>query len=250
MNKPALLVVMGDTHFGGFTAVSPPEVQTDSGQVVKGNKIQAAMYALWLQDFQNIKKRLTGKRLIVVHMGDVIEGEHHDALAHLPDVKDQESLAVVMLTPWRNLSDKFYMIKGTEAHAGGQHMSERRIAHELAATSLDFHLPLDVDGTLCDFAHHSSGTARTIGLQIIEDCISDGQPIPRYVFRAHRHVIVDSGEHWPLMRVMTIPAWQLRTSYGWKVAPNKRAALGMVVMEHGQIEVIRHTPKPDPIRRA
>lgn len=248
--KPALGVILGDTHIGGFTAVSPPEVQTDSGQVVKSNAAQAWLYALWLQEYQNIKKRAVGHRVIVVHVGDVIEGEHHDALAHLPDVKDQESLAVVMLTPLRNLADKFYIVRGTEAHAANQHMSERRIANELAATSLDFHLRLDIDGCLCDFAHHSTGTPRTIGLQVVEDCISDGQPIPRFIFRGHRHYITDSGATWPNMRVMTLPSWQLRTSYGWKIAPNKRASIGLVLIENGELEVRRYAPKADPIRKA
>ena len=245
-----LLAVLADTHLGGFSAVAPPEIQTDAGQIVKSNGAQAWLYALWLQDFKLVRERAKGRRLVVVHVGDVIEGEHHDALAHLPDVKDQESLAVVMLTPWRNLADKFYIIRGTEAHAGNQHMSERRIARELAVTALDFHLRLEVDGLLCDFAHHSTGTPCTIGLQILEDCARDGQPVPRYVFRGHRHYIYDSGDTWPAMRVMTLPAWQLRTSYGWKISPNKRADLGLVMVDNGKIEIVRHSPRPDPIRKA
>jgi hypothetical protein len=249
MTPHPLAVIISDTHFGGFTAVSPPEVQTHDGNIVRSNGAQAWMYSLWLQDFKAVKERAKGRRVIVIHDGDIIEGEHHDALAHLPDVQDQEALAVSMLTPWRNLADKFYLIKGTEAHAGNQHMSERRIARELAATALDFHLRLDV-GVLCDFAHHSTGTPRTIGLQVLEDCARDNLPVPRYVFRGHRHNIVDSGDTWPQMRVLTLPSWQLRTSYGWKIAPNKRADIGLVILDQGQIEIIRHSPRPDPIRRA
>ena len=246
----AIVVILSDTHFGGFTAVSPPEVQTDGGQIVRGNAAQAWLYAIWMQEYATIKKRAAGRRVIVVHCGDVIEGEHHDALAHLPDVKDQEALAVTMLTPWRNLAEKFYIVKGTEAHAANQHMSERRIARELSATALDFHLRLDVDGALCDFAHHSTGTPRTIGLQVVEDCISDGQPIPKFIFRGHRHFITDSGDTWPNMRVLTLPSWQLRTSYGWKISPNKRASIGLVLIDDSKLELRRYAPKADPIRKA
>jgi hypothetical protein len=107
-----------------------------------------------------------------------------------------------------------------------------------------------VDGVLCDFAHHSTGTPRTIGLQVMEDCIRDSQPIPRYIFRGHRHYIVDSGNTWPTMRVLTLPSWQLRTSYGWKIAPNRRADIGLVLIEKGELEIVRHNPKADPIRSA
>jgi hypothetical protein len=107
MPKPALLVILSDTHIGGFTSVAPPEVQIEAGQIIKSNAAQAWLYGLWLEDFQAVKKRAAGCRVIVVHDGDVIEGEHHEVLAHLPDIKDQETLAVTMLTPWRNLADKF-----------------------------------------------------------------------------------------------------------------------------------------------
>lgn len=250
MSKPPLTVILSDTHFGGFTAVSPDEVATEAGQVVKSNRAQRWLHGLWQGALKNVKQRAVGKRLIVVHCGDVIEGEHHDALAHLPDVKDQEALAVTMLQPWRTAADKFYMLRGTEAHAGHEHMSERRIARELAATSLDFHLRLDVGGTLLDFAHHSTGTPRTIGLQVLEDCTRDGQPIPRYVMRGHRHQIADSGATWPHMRVLTLPSWQLRTSYGWKVAPNKRADVGYVIVDNGELHIERHAPEASPIRKA
>lgn len=245
MPNPLTLIIY-DTHIGGFTALAPAEFKTESGQVVKFHWTQEWLYDCFCADIAQIKKRLRGRRLIVVHGGDVIDGRHHENIDALPDLKDQEDMAVQILTPLRNMADKFFICKGTEAHSGPLSQSERRIAKELAA-KIGYRFALDIGCGLLDVAHHPNGNLVKIKNDVLEDCARDGTPVPRWIIRGHNHKVQDSGETWPKIRVVIAPAWQFKTAHGWKVATNTRAHVGMIKIDDGRLEIIRHEPKADKV---
>lgn len=245
MPDPFVLII-SDTHIGGFTALAPAEFKTESGQIVKFDWRQEWLHDCFCADVAQIKKRLRGRRLVVVHAGDVVDGRHHENIDALPDLQDQEAMAVQILTPLRNMADKFFICKGTEVHSGPLAQSERRIAKELAA-KIGYRFSLDTGYGILDVAHHPGGGLLKIKNDILENCTALGTPLPRFVVRGHAHTIDDSGEKWSNIRVVLAPCWQFKTGHGWRVAPNKRANVGMITIDEGRLEIIRHEPKADKV---
>ena len=253
--KPAIIAIVSDTHIGSTTALCLPEWSYDSGNIDEnGEKIEASykaskeqnwIYDNWL-DFWAYVKKLAGKeyRIIAVHVGDVVEGDHHHTTQAIPNVEDQESLAVEILRPVANF-DGLYIIRGTSAHAGDMARSEVRVAKELGAKQCVFELLLSVNGIVMDFAHHGrvgrrdwTSAAAGIAAEAALEAAKSGTKPPRYVFRGHNHLVDDSGEKMPGTRAIALPSWQLRTEYGYRVSPGKRSDIGgVIVMPDGSLDL-------------
>jgi len=253
--KPAIVAIVSDTHIGSTTALCLPEWSWDSGVVdqhgeqirgsYKFSREQEWIYNNWI-DYWSYVKRLAGKkyRIITVHVGDVVDGDHHQTVQAIPNIEDQESLAVEILKPIANMGD-MYFIRGTGAHAGELSRSEVRVAKELGAKMCVWELILSVNNILIDFAHHgraggrlwTSAGAGSATESVVEAAVGN-RKLPRYVFRGHNHIIDDSGEKNPTTRYMSLPSWQLRTEYGYKVSPGTRSDIGgVIVLPDGSLDL-------------
>ena len=243
-----ITAVIADTHIGSFTALAPPEFETDDGLAVKATKAQTWLYECW-GEYWTYVYSLTKKnkaRLVVIHLGDIIDGDHHATVQAMPNVVDQENMAYDLLESIAIKADRFYVMRGTEAHAGDAAGNEVRIASRLGAEVMYEGL-LNIDGTLLDVAHHgragkrpwtSGAAAMATEAQIT--ALQMGQPVPRYVLRGHNHTIDDSGAKLANTRAIALPAWQLRTAYGYKVAPGTRSDIGgLIMLPDGSLDLSR-----------
>jgi hypothetical protein len=253
--KPAIVAIVSDTHIGSTTALCLPEWSWDTGVIDQnGSPIQGSykysreqgwIYENWL-DFWGYVKKLAGNkyRVITVHVGDVIEGDHHQTVQAIPNVEDQESLAVEMLLPIVNMGD-MYFIRGTSAHAGDMARSEVRIAKKLGARQCVFELLLSVNNIVLDFAHHGragrrdwTSSAAGMATEAVMDAAKANRQIPRYVFRGHNHIVDDSGEKLPGTRAIALPSWQLRTEFGYRASAGKRSDIGgVIIMPDGSLDL-------------
>lgn len=262
--KKTITAIVTDTHIGGTTALCLPEWSWDTGEMnekgepirgsYKASRAQLWILESWLDYWEHVKK-LAGKeyRIITVHVGDVVDGDHHQTLQAIPNVEDQEALAIEVMKPVANLGP-LYFIRGTGAHSGEMSRSEVRIAKELGAKSCTWELLLSVDGVLMDFAHHGragrrdwTSSAASMATEAVMDAAKDGRQIPRYVFRGHNHIIDDSGEKVPGTRAVALPSWQLRTEYGYKASPGRRSDIGgLIVLPDGSLDTsrMRYTAAP------
>lgn len=246
MNKPGTIVlVVSDTHIGGTTALSLPKFTTDEGQEITATKAQEWLYSNWQDLLEYTKQRagIVGRkrthRLVLVHLGDVVDGLHHGTPQALPNLTDQEVMACDLLRPLVALADGgYYQIRGTEAHAGAAGQSEVRIAKELGARACEWELDLDVDGVLYNLAHHGRAggrdwTSSTAGVaaELILDRAITGRAIPQFVLRGHRHTIDDSGGKLATTRAISCPAWQLKTAFAHKVAAGRRSDIGGLLFD-------------------
>lgn len=250
--KPILALVIADTHYNDFGAVSAPRLAVEGGKRwIDASWIQSWLYDLWLGDVEYVKQRAVGKDLVVIHLGDGVEGDHQDAITHVMDTNDQVRNFVDFYKPVVNLAVETWWTYGTPEHAGPDARYEKQICQELGIRNHDYHFRLNLgDDRILDIAHQGPASSEAMIKKAIEDCTKDRTPLPRYVARGHRHVIVDSGEKYPMIRAFTCPCWQLRTGYGWKVASLSRSDLGMVLIEGEHVEFRRHIPQPAPVRDA
>lgn len=254
-----ILAIIGDTQIGSSTALAPPQFTIHNNdpretQLVRHNELQKWLWDCWteywgyVRELAGCKGRHRKHRIVVVHMGDVIDGNHHGTRQIIQDVGDQLLVAKDVLTPIRDMADVFYGIIGTETHDGPAGADAIAIYRDLDVTEYGQHLMLEVDGKLHDFAHHGrvgrrpwTSAAASIGVEVMLDCGLSGLPCPDYIWRAHNHVIDDSGDRLEGTRVICLPSWQLKTAFANRVSANRRRSdIGGYIVNGGLIDNTRN----------
>lgn len=261
--RGSILVVISDTHFGSTLSVAPPKYvlhnrNTLEEQVVVANKVQNWLYNNWLDFWEYVKFRQGRKRrLIVVHCGDVVESVHHQSTQLVAEVEDQINIALELLEPIRNRANAFYGVLGTPTHSGVDGSTEARIYKEL---DIDFGntITLDIDGQIHHFFHHGRASSRPwtssaagLAAEVIIDFAQQGLPLPNFIWTGHRHKVGDSGIQNKGTRAISLPAWQLKTSYAWKVASSTaRSDIGGAIVVDGvpDFSKMRYMGQPDKVR--
>lgn len=259
----AVIAIISDTHIGGLTSLSLHEWPCDTGEVHEdGTPImqlytatlaQDWIYQNWI-DFWKHVETLAGKkhRVIAIHCGDIIEGNHHHTVQAMPNVGDQVAMAIEILKPIANLCSKtkgtLWFIRGTEAHAGDGAQSEVGIASALGC-KCTWEGIFDIDGTIIDVAHHGrsgrrdwTSAAAGMAVEAIQDAVTDKPPrvSPTYVFRGHNHICDDSGTKIAGTRAISLPSWTLRGSFGYRASPSKRSDIGgVIVLPDGSLDMSR-----------
>jgi hypothetical protein len=122
---------------------------------------------------------------------------------------------------------------------------------------------MEINGVLIDATHHTSmggmpwteqNAANRLAATVMMEYCRRGEKVPDLVFRSHVHRHADSFKAYPT-RAVILPAWQLSTGYGHKVAPNRLPDIGggiTVIYPDGtyEHENILYKPDPPPIWRA
>ena len=258
-----VLAIISDTHIGSTTGLATPtyNIQTrdpNETQEVQANVLQRWLWECWTDFWAYVREKQgkgkNAKRLIVVHLGDILDGEHHGSKQIIPEVADQMTLAYQILEPIVHRANAFFGILGTPTHAGIDHSHEAKLYRELGAQDYGQQLTLDIDGTAFDFAHHGRAGGRpwtsagaNVATEVAIDYATRGKPLPNYIIRGHRHVIDDSGLKIPGTRAISLPAWQLRTSYGHRVSPTVRSDIGGLIFVDGVLDdtKMRYKGQPD-----
>jgi hypothetical protein len=269
-----IIIAVSDLHIGSHSGLSKLEgIKLDNGSPQLPSKLQEYTWNCW-QHFWNefvIKesKGVKKKDITVVFNGDVIDGNHHNAVDIVPNVGIQERAAIEILKP---ITEKYrsFMVRGTEAHGGIGEQSTESISRQLK-TELDeignnsvWQLWLDVDGVIFQFAHHigttssaayeTSAPMRELVAGMVEST-QWNQVLPDVFVRSHRHRYIPvsipcSGDR--DIQLIVTPAWQLRTPYVEKIDRMRLPHIGGVIfkVEDGKCQIVKkiyEMPKPEPI---
>lgn len=96
-----VLAIISDTHIGSTTGLATPtyNIQTrdpNETQEVQANVLQRWLWECWTDFWAYVREKQgkgkNAKRLIVVHLGDVIDNVHHSSTQVIPEVGDQMTL--------------------------------------------------------------------------------------------------------------------------------------------------------------
>ena len=253
MAAKTIVSIIGDLHIGGNTAIAPPQFTINTRdnaeeQVIQSNRLQSWLWECWRDYWDYVRVIAGGKRrkhrLVIVCMGDVIDGNHHDTPQIIQEVNDQIKLAIDILGDIRDSADMFYGIIGTGTHVGAAGSVESNIYQAIDATDYGNQFALEIDGLVHDFSHHGragrrpwTSAAAGLGAEIMLDYIAQGLRPPDYIWRGHNHIIDDSGNKLPGTRVICTPSWQLKTEYGWRVSTNTvRSDIGGYIMDGSRLD--------------
>lgn len=232
------IIVIGDTHIGCRYGLCPdsPIVLDGGVQYVPSNP-QKLIWSWWREFHEEWVPRVTrGEPYIVVHMGDAIEGIHHGAVTQVShNIADQTKMARLVLAPIVEKAQAFYMLRGTEAHAGPSAQQEELLGVSLGAAKDNdgFYtrqeLWLQVGSILAHFAHcigtTSSGFYETTAVmkELVESYLERGrwgERVPSVIARAHRHRQCEvrmASEHGYCIAFVN-PGWQLPTPWLYRQA--------------------------------
>lgn len=228
------IAVVADLHTNCTVGLCPPVVQLDDGGTYHASKAQQAIYDDWGQYWQEAKRRKRGKLYAVID-GDLCDLNRHDGVGLITHNRaDIVRMALTVLEPVADVSDRIFIIRGTEAHVGEHAYLEELIAREIGATPDEeagtftwWWLPLDTDGLLIDIAHHPETGGNmpqtedaAVGRNsfiIRARCLEHGLRVPDIAIRAHKHQINDSGAKTKKPLVLWTPSWQLTTNYGYRL---------------------------------
>jgi predicted phosphodiesterase len=198
-----------------------------------------------------------GKRLVVVHNGDAIEGVHHGSTQVVTQNKGEQAeihteLMDIFLRRVkfsRKNGDRLYYVSGTETHVGDK---EQGIAKDLSAEKnpdggrIFDHLELNINGRLVWFVHHGMGRGggpnegnalRNWLRDVYWDCKKVNAQPPDMVISGHTHTptwnayIARDENKFHMIHGVICPSWQAKTRFAYKVAPVERNEIGAAFVE-------------------
>ena len=254
------LIIISDLHINSTVALSSDETGLDDGGIYHCSKSQK-----WLsncfQDFLTTVKSLDGDKIFVLN-GDIIDlNKHskHQLITSNISVAIDHASDLLEFTI-KDLANKIYIVRGTEAHVGSVAEYEDLVARRLNAerddygSSTHWSLLLDVNGVVFDIAHHGvvgqkqwtrTHPLDSLAANTIIEATKNNSILPNVIIRSHLHTHADTHDNYPV-RVIQTPAWQLATSFSYRIGAGIADIGGLIFRcDNGNYELIKKLYKPE-----
>ena len=258
-----LLCVLSDMHTGSSTALFPRNGYRAEGREenpVLPNDRQLEIHATFFRLMAEVAAARKGRRLIIVNLGDAVDGIHHNSIQEsLFKTKDQAGAQIQLMTEFmkkagfnKRAGDELYYVRGTEVHTGD---AEDPIAQELGAVKADSGLYVheimekNINGLNHLFLHH--GKARGQGVNegnALRNWLRDMRvnrardkltPVD-VVWSGHTHGHMYGNHvermpdgHFHILHGIICPSWQAKTRYAYNKVPSAVNSVGGVFAKIG-----------------
>lgn len=265
--KPVVIGVVSDLHAGSTVGLCPDEgLPLDDGGRFHPSKAQRWLWQSWLEFWERIARLVSDLQaeLWLQVNGDLVDGDHHGTaqiVARTLNVQEICALKVLEL-PLSLEPAHIFVTRGTSAHAGKLSSDEEKIARKIGAEQEPdtenhswWRVLLEANGTLIDFQHHgrrgyrpwTRGNAVNMLAAEVVNQWATAERMPDLAIRSHVHICADSYDNFPV-RVITTPAWQLKTEYIHKIAPESLSSVGglaIICQPEGGYEVRKYIFRPE-----
>lgn len=270
MDQDAIITHICDTHSGGSTALFPNRFWQFEHNNHTPTDRQKKMFAHWAQCAEEVKRARKGRRLILVHNGDAIDGVHHSTLQIVTRMKNEQIDIHLDLmdyfmqkVDWNDDTDQLFYVLGTEVHT--EHY-ENIIGHDLGAVQTQDglyvfdELRMEVNGKRLLFVHHGpnpgkghlkGNAVRNWLKRMVFEKIAEGDYyLPHYVFTGHFHdpyweaYTAKFGNKYHRVECLTGASWQWKTRYSLRAAPVTKNKIGLQY-----VMITREGLISDPIER-
>jgi len=266
--RHTVVAVVSDLHCGSTLGMVPPEgVRLDDGGTYEPSKVQQWLWTCW-EDFWGEVRTLKQQhkaQLYTIFNGDFFDGDHHrttQIVSANPETQDYIADRVYSVPRALKAAEQF-MIRGTEAHVGASGAVEESFArrHRMTRNPEDeawswWHLEMEINGILVEAQHHGkmgqlpwtkSNAVMQQAAHVFMERATRGVRHPDVSFRSHMHRWADSYKAQPTRLIQT-PAWQMKTAFAHKVAPNSPPDIGGIVMHippNGKYTIEEHLYVPE-----
>lgn len=248
MPEKTIILWLADMHSGSPVSLYPDEVLHLMNGPRGPSLWQRTIYQHWREILEYVAlMRQDADRLVVINMGDAVEGMHHDSKEVISSyLTDHTLIHETLMRECKAVTeyDTLYYVNGTPSHAGE---NEYDLATVLMAEKYrpnEFTHPLlkkTVYGKLIYAAHHGpaagKGQARGNALRNYLKTLDyqarmTGQRVPDMVVVADKHdhipeVITTQDGH--KMRGYILPSMKLLDGYMYKVNPFAFSNIGAMV---------------------
>jgi len=258
-----LLAVLSDMHTGSSTALFPRNGYKGEGTEdnhVSPNERQVEIHHTFVRFAGEVAKARKGKRLIVVNLGDAVDGNHHGSLQEsLFKTKDQCDAHVMLMTDFmkrvgfdKKKCDELYYVRGTEVHVGE---TENDMARELGAVKAETGLfvnevlEMNINGLNHLFLHHGKARGRGVNegnalrnylRDTRDEREKDGLSRVDVMWSGHTHGhIYEShikripGGNYHVAHGIICPSWQAKTRFAYGKVPSAVNSVGGVYVKIG-----------------
>ena len=238
-----LLAIASDFHSGSTVALMPPQLELAEGLTVIPNELQRWFWACYQDALIWLDRMTAGAPMGLVLNGDLIEGDHHRTDQIIGrNLSDHIACAEATLRPLTKRASRLFLTRGTECHVGDSEAALGKILGAEKNPETGRHafdrLTLDICGVRLVARHHITTTSRPwlesngLGAELGSEqlnAVRNGEPMPRILCCAHRHVggHVVSGDGLCLVT----PAWQGLTRHGHRVVPSSRCRPGLYLLD-------------------
>lgn len=231
------IILISDIHAGCQFGLSPPMVKLDGGGIYRYSPLQKKMWQWWNIFWNKWVPMVTkNEPFALINIGDSIDGRHHSTTTQISqNIKDQVNIAYEILSPVVSKAQKYFHIRGTEAHSGmgGEH--SEILAQRLGAVPNDngnyarWELWLNMGAARIHACHHIGGTSSSsyestqVYKETVESLVESGRwgdEPPNVIVRGHRHRQFEtriSGKHGYVISLV-VPGWQLKTPFTYRLA--------------------------------
>lgn len=248
--KDVIFACIADLHSGGSTALFPPDIRFFKHGNHTPFTIQKEMFDHWIECAKALRVARRGKKLIIVHDGDAVDGNHHGTpqlVTVLPEEQIKlhiELMQAFMAECAYKAGDDLYYVTGTETHVDDTEDEIGRClqANPNGAVHAFDELRIEVNGRQIWFAHHGPSTGRGANQgnslrnwlrDIFVECMQENLTPPDFVVFGHNHKPyytpysgrIDGNYH--IVHGMITPSWQSKTRYAYRVAPLQKNKIGM-----------------------
>lgn len=265
-----VMAVVSDLHCGSTVGLHPDTpTALDDGGSYQPTPAQRWLWDRWLLFWADVKAAATGAQLTVLVNGDHLDGDHHGTtqiVSRNPLV--QADIALRCWDPILALNpDHVVLVRGTEAHVGQSASGEEGLAKALASRGAPilrtptgqyswWHFVGELGPCRVSATHHGrigqrpwtkGSVSSNLAATIFYEHAVRGERHPDLALRSHYHRTADSGDSHPV-RVIQTPAWQLASSFAFKVAAESLADLGGLLVRATETEwsVDKKLYRPDP----
>jgi hypothetical protein len=268
-----LVAVASDTHCLSTVGLCPPQpIQLDDGGWLEPSMAQRWLWDCWKAQWDRVDE-LRGDELRIILNGDLVDGPGHHGTHQSMSMQSHIQSQIIHDTLEVPLSlgpDSVFIVRGTESHVGKGGTTEEAIARGLrdAGHAIEgdpdtgqaswYEVTMDVQGRTINATHHGrtgnrpwTGPNATLMLaaqiyyersvermQQLAQGMSekDATRVPDLAFRSHYHKHYDSYDAHPV-RVIQMPAYQLRTAYIYRRHVERLADIGgcIAIIEDGRI---------------
>jgi len=249
------IVFISDTHFGCQFGLCPDKVRKDAGGYYQSSKLQKKVWKMWELWWDHYVPTFTkGEPFVLVHVGDAIDGVHHNSSTQISqNITDQLNIAEEVLRPQVKKAQRYFHIRGTEAHVGKSAEFEEQLAKQLGAEPDEYgnyarwELWLEMNKRLIHVSHHVSHTSSSsyestgVYREVVEAFVQAGRfgdRPPDVIVRGHRHrhFKTEVGDRFAVI----VPGWQLKTPYVYRLTSGRASPpqMGGVVVRAGHEDPI------------
>lgn len=226
-----IVAATADWHVNSRQGLCPSEFHHNDGQVTTPSAAQEWLNARFTMFWARVaayKAKFSAARVLGVVNGDALDKNRHSSY-QIMSVNEADIIqaTVEVAAPMTAICDEMAIVRGTEAHTGGDGWMEETFAGRVATVKPAetvaswYWFDVNLDDFRMAFAHHPGTNSRvpwTIGnaanraAVMLEDEFFGEPDAPRLVTYAHVHHSEDSGDNHKI-RVMFLPPWKLGDAY-------------------------------------